>query len=459
MFRFHVNNLKSSYNLRLAGSLEISKLVLFVSSLCDGMSNIKNISNHKDIDVLIDVLKNFSLDISKNSISAVVNGKNIEFWQQPHNVLEILPEYDIVNYLISIISVKNFRTFITSSMDFIKDNVMDFDYLDNNDFIFRDRNKHLPVLINGNYSLQKTSIKVKNTVEKNALLFNFLSNQTKKLILDEYGVESEYLERILNFYRLNIKENQFESRNFLTGERIRCKEIYLTNTNKDEIVGKDFIVPVDIKEAIYTIFIALILDIEEINIEGVSIDEFNSDIINVLIENGVNIELKNQKILNGIKIADILVKRSVLKPISISRDRFLKILDFYPIVIILNAIRKNTVLIYGIKEVANSEENNYKFLMNFFERINTLITEDKKSVELDFTGVLLNNVSEIKITKEHNIDEKTTLAMYLSNIYLNKDLEITNDFDILDIFPNIVNVFQIFDIECSEKIQQTTPSI
>lgn len=435
--------LQSVYSFKLNGCFTISKLVVLVSSLCSGISNIKNLSQHKVLQLLINLIKKFNIDIIQDKNITIVNGKNINFWQQPNNILNVENNRDILNYLVSLVASRNFKTFFTGNDEFILKNIENFEFFEHNNFIFKDNKNHLPLLVYGGYKLQKNSFKVKNTLEKNSLMLNFLVSPTKNLIINECGVEEEYLEKILNFYGVEFKENQFESRNFLTGERIKCKELnFLVSTN--EIFGKDFIVPANMNEAIYTIFACIAVGLEEFYIENVAINEFNGEIINILIENGVVIELKNQKILNGIKTADLSIKQVELKPISLSKNRFSKILELYPFLIMLNVIKRNSLTIQGIKELKINEPQNYNFLIKFLSSIGVFVDEERDLLKLDCKNASPENMNKIEL---ENIDEKLILAIYITAFSLDKEVTFADNIDLNNIFPNMKNIFEIMGLE------------
>ncbi|MDR1499345.1 MAG: hypothetical protein LBS34_03605 [Rickettsiales bacterium] len=442
-------NLKSEYDIELNGSNTITKLAVFVSSLCEGISNIKNISKHKDVGNIIEILNSFAIRVVQDKNLIIVDGRDISEWQQPNNVVNIHSSLDVLKYLVSIVSFRNFRVFITGDDDFISNNSINLEHLENNNFIFRDSGNHLPVVLLGDYKPSRNTFKIKTTLEKHCVLLNSIVSK-KNYFLTECGIRNEYLENILGFYGAEIKENLFESRMFLVGNVVKCKELSITNVGKG-ITAKDFVVPIDINEAVYTIFVGLLLDLEKFNIKNVSVNEFNGEILKMLIENGIDLELKNQRISNGLKTVDLVVKKSKLKMLPISKSKLLKILDLYPFIILLNVIKKNELRILGLKELKIQEKSNYNFLADFLKSIDVSLEEDGDVLVLNNDNVSYNNIDEIRIEEYSNIDDKVFLAIYLANIIFNKRIRNNgNVVDLTNIFPNIHNLFNQLNIKVKD---------
>jgi hypothetical protein len=347
---------------------------------------------------------------------------------------------------VNVISSRNFRVFITGDDDFVRNVSINFDYMKNNNFITKSENK-LPILLMGNYKLLGNYFEIKDPQKKYYILLNSIANGIDCFLV-EYDIKNEYLENILTFYGMDLKEKFFEDRNFFTKDTMRCKELSVFPGSNKKISAQDFSVPVGIEEAVYTVFVGLLLDIEEFSIENVSVNEFNSEILKVLIENGVSLELKNQKILSGIKVVDLCIKKSVLKPISLSKNRILKILDFYQIIILLNVIRKNDISVLGIKEIKSVEKNDYDFLINFLTLLKVSNEEYKDLLELTCENFNSDDVKTINVS-QNGISNKMFLSIFLFNVAINKEIVGKNHDDLLDIFPNMYNLFEQLNIEVS----------
>ena len=424
----------------LYGDSNISKLVLLVSSLCNGISTIKNISKSDEIYNLIKILNSFSININDTNGIILVNGLDIKHWKQPNDVINIKNSIDIFFYLSNIISKTNFRTFITGHKDILSNNFVSLKYLNDNHNLNFKKNYCLPVLINGTSNFKQSKVQVDDLLSKYSIIFNIIANRYDCIIY-ENELKEEYLEHILRYYGFEIKETLSEKRNILNKNSKKNKEIYIKHTKT--INGKEFFVPVSILETVYTIFLGYILNIDEFIIENISLNELNSDIISILIDNGVNITYKNQRIVNDIKIVDFHIKYSNLRELSISRKRLANTLEDYQLIIMLNILKRNKINIAGIKELKLKESKDYNQFINIIKSINVTIRENKDMLEIDPSSLNIGSYNLI-LDDNNNLSNKTKLVLFMSNIALsNKVFELRElNYDLLNIFPNLNNVLE-----------------
>lgn len=436
---------KNIEKITLAGSSIISRLVIILSSLYKGISNIKNISKSNEINNLITILKQFGINIIENNDIIMINGKNISSWEQPENIINIESSFDTLSYILSIISSNKIRTFITGNSKFIKNNLNSLKYLQNNNNLFFKNEYRLPLMTEGKMIPLKNNQIAENIIKKNSLIFHFFTYNKDCVILDK-EVNEEYLEQLLRYSGVEIKETIIDNKHIFTKNIKKSKEIFIQKTD-NKISGKDFTIPVDIEEAFYTIFIGLLLNVEEFYIENVSVNDLNCDITKILIDNGVNLEFRNQKILNGIKVVDFYIKRSILKPITVSKNRLENIMNLYPALIILNILKYNDLKLVGLKELKNTDSINYNYLIKTLKSINVSFTENKDILEISCNNISLSN-GNIVLDNLGNIDEKVILPLFLSNMALSKNIFKKNNLeDIKNIFPNLLNVLEQFNME------------
>lgn len=434
------NNLKE---INLSGDALISKLILLVASLCDGISTIKNISVSKDITLLENILRNFGINIINND-NTLVNGLNIKKWKQPSNFIDFERLVDILFYMLNILSKTNFKTFVTMNEGLLNINFDNLSYLQsNNNLVFRDKHT-LPVLVNGTSDFKKSKVDVSNTVDKYSIIFNAITNNYDCLI-NEKELKEEYLESIIRYFGFNIKEKLSEARNILNKDCKKSKEILILS-NKEKITGKEFVVPASQLEASYVLFLSSILGVKELLIPNIALNELNTDIIKTLSDNGLNITYKNQKIVNNLKVLDIYFKESILNEVSVSEKRLSNIIDDLPLIIMLNILKKNKINIVGIKELKLKNNKNYIEFLNIIKSINVSVIENKNILEINPEALSIPD-NPIVLDKMDGITDKTKLILFLSNMALSKNVFELNNKEVFDVFPNIYGVLEQLNLE------------
>lgn len=436
-----LDNTSSAVEIKLTGDTLISKLVLLVASLCDGVSTIKNISVSQDIDYIKEIIKSFGINITEKD-DLLVNGLNIKNWKQPVDFINVHNSTDTLFYVLNIISRTNFKTFITASKDMLNINFSNLSYLQgNNNLIFKNK-YNLPLLVNGTSDFKKNKIDVNNTIDKYSIIFNVIANNYDCMI-NEGELKEEYLETIIKYFGFNVREKLSEARNILNKDCKKSKEILISH-NKEKIYGKDFVVPVSQLEASYVLFLASILGTEKLMITNISLNELNSDIMKTLLDNGVDISYKNQKIVNGFKVLDIQFKSSILNEVTVSEKRLTSIIDDLSLIIMLNVLKKNKINIVGIKELKKSK--NYLELLKILELLKVSIVESKNILEIDPKALSIPD-SVISLDNLEDINNKTKLVLFLSNIALSKNVFELNNREAFDSFPNIYKVIEQLNLE------------
>lgn len=432
--------------IKIPGSANITELILFFSSLHSGKIKINNVSQDSVSENIINILRNFAIEISNcEDGSLLVQGKNIRDWAQPKNVIDVGFSFSTLSYLVNILSHRQTNIFITGDDDFVQMDLTELKYISKNNLLFK-RDSRLPLLLVGNYRLESDNFNVVNdAVKKYSLLFNALI-LNRSLIITEYAIGEEYLEHIFNYYGLEIKENLFEERSNRNGNVVICKELMFTGKHRT-ILPKDFTVPVDIRETFYTVFLALILNKDEFFIANISCNEFNDDIFKVLLDNGVDLKLKNQRILNGIKVVDLHYKNSNLKPFSLSRERLAKIGDLYQFIVMLNVIRKNRIKIFTSGEFKNS--TGYGKFKTVLKTFGIVFEDSRDYFSIDENQNLANkpdNLDKLGSVKIKNNGE-LPLALYLSNFVLKRNISFGGNMnDLQYLFPNIFAVLRQFGV-------------
>jgi 5-enolpyruvylshikimate-3-phosphate synthase len=175
---------------------------------------------------------------------------------------------------------------------------------------------------------------------------------------------------------------------------------------------------------------------------NVAVNEYNDTIIKVLIDNGVNIQFKNQRISNGIKVSNIIVKQSQLKPAYISKLRLKNIMPHYIFVVLLNVLKNNSLTLMGIDLIKKEDAENYEFMCKFLETLGYMVDENKGNLE--FHATEKQPEIDVRAFPKH-INQKTNLFLLFASIMFGKNIDNDIDFEeAKEEFPNIDSVMNDF---------------
>jgi 3-phosphoshikimate 1-carboxyvinyltransferase len=124
----------------------------------------------------------------------------------------------------------------------------------------------------------------------------------------------------------------------------------------------DIAVPGDPSSAAFMVVAALIIEGSDVTIENVMINPLRAGIFQTLIEMGGDIEIFNERVVAGEKIADIRAKYSALKGIEVPPSRAPSMIDEYPILAIAAAFADGETIMDGIGELRVKESDRIKMV-------------------------------------------------------------------------------------------------
>lgn len=98
-----------------------------------------------------------------------------------------------------------------------------------------------------------------------------------------------------------------------------------------ELNGQNILVPSDPSSAAFPIVAALICEGGDVTLNGILMNETRIGLITTLIEMGGDIQISNERLSGGEKIADLRVRQSQLKGVKVPGSRAASMIDEYPV--------------------------------------------------------------------------------------------------------------------------------
>ncbi|WP_354688086.1 3-phosphoshikimate 1-carboxyvinyltransferase [Candidatus Liberibacter africanus] len=125
---------------------------------------------------------------------------------------------------------------------------------------------------------------------------------------------------------------------------------------RGSISGCNLKIPGDPSLALFPLAAALLIPESDIKILNVLINPLRIGSINILQEMGADINFSNHRIENGENVADIQVRFSNLKGITISEDRVSFAIDEYPILLVISAFAEGKTIMKGLGKLMRSKQ-------------------------------------------------------------------------------------------------------
>ena len=131
----------------------------------------------------------------------------------------------------------------------------------------------------------------------------------------------------------------------------------ITLKGQKDLAAQTFSIPADPSSAAFATVAALITPGSEITLKDVMMNPTRTGLFTTLIEMGGDIRFENQRLVGGEDIADVVVKHSPLKGITVPADRAPSMIDEYPVLAVAAAFASGETRMIGLEELRVKESD------------------------------------------------------------------------------------------------------
>ena len=210
----------------------------------------------------------------------------------------------------------------------------------------QDNRETLPLEVTGTgqlvpivYELPVPSAQVKSAV----LIAGLHAPGTTSVIETERT--RDHTERMLRFFGADVEVTEQDG------------ATRITVAGDAELSGRDLTVPGDPSSAAFLAAAAAIVEGSDIAIRGVLVNPTRTGFFQTLREMGADIRFENERQECGEPIADIRVRSSKLKGVTVPADRAPSMIDEYPILAVVAAFAEGTTVMHGLAELKVKESD------------------------------------------------------------------------------------------------------
>ncbi|MCE3255686.1 MAG: 5-enolpyruvylshikimate-3-phosphate synthase [Rickettsiaceae bacterium] len=419
----------------VAGDKSISHRSLIFSALANGRSTISGLLEGEDVFKTAEALRKMGAEIERKENNVwQVNGVGYCGLQEPNDILDMGNSGTSTRLLMGLVSPFKFTTFFTGDASLRKRPMKRvFDPIRQIGAQVVARNDQLlPAAIIGtdeamaiNYEMKVASAQVKSAIMLAAL--NILGTTT----IIEPEKCRDHTEIMMQYLGLDVKVEDHKN----------GRKISVNGCN--DFAAKDFTIPGDISSAAFMIVAALIIPGSKIRINNVGVNPLRDGIITTLKEMGGNIELVNQRLVGGEKVADILVEYSDLKAVEVPAHRAPSMIDEYPILAIAASFAKGTTKMNGLEELKVKESNRLQAILDGLK----LCGVEAKAGDdyLEVTGGPKEQKEIAKITT--HLDHRIAMSFLIMGLRIKGGVKIDDSEMIKTSFPNFVKIFAGFGVD------------
>ena len=430
------SNIAIQGEITVPGDKSISHRALIFASLANGRSKITGLLEGEDVLKTAEAMQKMGVEIKRNDNGIWnVNGSGVAGLMEANDVLDMGNSGTAARLLMGLVSPFNFNSFFTGDASLRKRPMQRvFDPLSGVGIkVVSRKNGLLPAVIIGaseampiNYTMKVASAQVKSSILLAALN---IQGTTTIIEPEKCRDHTEIMMRHLGL-KINVEDIEING-------KIGSKISY---NGGQEFDAKDFIIPGDISSAAFIIVAAAITPNSEVRINNVGINPLRDGIIITLIEMGANIEIANQKLVNGEKTADLIVKYSELKGVNIPANRAPTRIDEYPILAIACAFANGTSKLNGLAELKVKESNRLAMIADNLQNCGVEVKIGDDFLEIKGGFAMPKNVVAIKTAMDHRI----AMSFLIMGLCLENGVQIDDDEMIKTSFPNFEKIISQF---------------
>lgn len=346
--------------LKFQGDKSISHRALLISSLADGKSIIKNLSDSDDVKSTIKCLNELGIEIFLNDEICTVSGRGFRGYSKPNSKLDAGNSGTTARLLSGILSAQNFESVIVGDESLSSRPMKRIvEPLTQMGAVIESNNGKLPLKIfpyeklhSINYSLPVASAQVKS-----AILFAGLHLDEQTIVVEKIPTRN-HTENLLN---LNVISES---------DKIISRVSFRNYPN-----SKEYFIPGDISSAMFFIVLALLTKDSELMIKNISLNSTRAECLNLIKKMGGNIQIEKRGVSNNEIFGDVIVKSSVLSNVKINENNIALILDEIPILTIAGIFAKGEFELRGASELRLKESDRIKAICNNLLKVGLEVVE------------------------------------------------------------------------------------
>jgi len=353
-----INKIKGE--LTFSGDKSISHRALLISSLADGKSRIKNLSDCDDVKATINCLQEIGIEIDSKGEDTVVNGKGFKGYQKPLNPLNACNSGTTARLLAGILSAQNFESVITGKLSLASRPMNRIvEPLTLMGGIIKNTDGKLPLHIypTNKFNSITYEMPIASAQVKSAILFAGLHLDDETYVIDS-GPTRNHTENLLDLAVVN------------KGGKI------ISNVSKNKYPQpKDYFIPGDISSAMFFIVLTLLTDNSELLIKNVSLNPTRIETLLHLkrMEGEIEFEVTGES--NREQFGNVIVKSSKLLNIKIEPEIVPSIIDEIPILSVAGIFAEGDFEIRSAKELRVKESDRIKSLISNFRLLGLDVEE------------------------------------------------------------------------------------
>ena len=409
------------------GDKSISHRAIMLASLADGKSEIFGFLEGEDCLATIKVFQKMGVSISRQENKVLVEGKGIKGLEDPSGPLDFGNSGTSVRLCAGVLAAQEFSTTLIGDSSLSSrpmTRITEPLGLMGSDILSSDQGT-LPIKIEPVASLKsiKYSLPVASAQVKSCLLFAGLYSDGITEV-EEKVTTRDHTERMFEQYGIPINVS-------LSKE---AKLIKLTKIESIDPMNID--VSGDFSSASFFILAALITPNSELLIRNVGVNPTRIGFLHALRHMGANIELTNE-IDSFEPTADLIVRTSALKGITLNANLVANMIDEMPVFFIAASLAEGITKVKEAKELRTKESDRLQVMSEVLDSFGV-------KFRLEQDGIIiygLGNSGTFKSTEINSYgDHRIAMASSIASLRADGETTVLDCLNVNTSFPNFIDV-------------------
>ncbi len=365
--------------IRVPGDKSISHRAIMFSSLAIGTSTIQGLLEGEDVLATADAMRAMGADIKRGDDGVwSVTGVGVGGLMQPENALDMGNSGTSTRLLMGLIASHDISaTFVGDASLSGRPMARVSDPLSQMGATFNSSpGGTLPAMVQGvvpalpiTYELPMASAQVKS-----AVLLAGLNTPGVTTVIEPTPTR-DHSERMLTGFGADVRVTVRED-----GARV------IKLHGEAELKPQDIIVPGDPSSAAFPVVAALIAEGSDVVVENVGMNPTRTGIFAMLKEMGGDLTFLNERTVGGEPVADIHVKHSKLKAITVPADVAPSMIDEFPIFFIAAAVAEGVTRTSGLDELRVKESDRLALMAEGLKSLGVMLEENEDGLIITGSG-------------------------------------------------------------------------
>ena len=413
----------------IPGDKSISHRAIMLASIADGISEISGFLEGQDCLATIEIFQKMGVSISRRKGKIIVEGKGLEGLEGASSPLDFRNSGTSVRLCSGVLVAQEFSstligdsslssrpmTRITEPLGLMGANISG-----TGEGTLPIRIEPVDSLKSINYSLPVASAQVKSCI-----LFAGLYSQGITEI-EEKITTRDHTERMFKQFGIPVELSQSKA-----GKLIKLNKVKGINPTNINICG-------DFSSASFFILAALITPNSELLLRNVGVNPTRIGFLHALRHMGANIELQNE-IDSFEPAANILVKTSNLKGITLNTNLVANMIDEMPAFFIAASLAEGVTKVKDAKELRTKESDRLQVMSEVLDSFGV-------EFQLEEDGITINGLGKTGTFKAAEInsygDHRIAMASSIGSLRSDGKTTILDCLNVNTSFPNFIDVCQ-----------------